>query len=196
MKMDIDHQNLGDGVPIQIVQKNWNTKVCKENGHWWSEFGWDIQIQLIFFTIFLNFKFSTNGDFHLESDYHWLKSVSESSHPQHTAVHRIELTSGLVCCSYSPFFLPQLSFLAELLLWYLTGNILGIEVSCGWHADDLRMMCRWPADDTRVRFRVRFHWRMTYVIWNVIRTLAWVAKFHAVLHLVSSACHPQSKELG
>ena len=87
-------------------------------------------------------------------------------------------------------------FLAELLLWYLTGNILGIEVSCGRRADDLRMTCRWPADDTRVRFQVRFHWRMTYFIRNVIRTLVWVAQFHAVLHLVSSACHPQSKELG
>ena len=25
-------------------------------------------------------------------------------------------------------------------------------------------MCRWRADDTRVRFQVRFHWQMTYVI--------------------------------
>ena len=85
-----------------------------------------------------------------------------------------------------------LRFLAELLLWYLTENILGIEVWCRWRADDMQTMCRWLADDTRVRFWVRFHWRMTYVIWNVIRTLAWVAQFHVVLHLVSSACHPQT----
>ena len=30
---------------------------------------------------------------------------------------------------YFPFI--SVSFLAELLLWYLTGNILGVEVSCG-----------------------------------------------------------------
>ena len=71
-----------------------------------------IRIQLNFFTIFLNFKFSTNGDFYLESDYHWFKSVSESSHPQHTAVNRTELTSGLICCSYCPFFLRKPSFLS------------------------------------------------------------------------------------
>ena len=44
-------------------------------------------------------------------------------------------------------------FLAELLFCYLTGNIFGIEISCRRHADD-----------TRTRLRVRFHWRMTYVV--------------------------------
>ena len=29
-------------------------------------------------------------------------------------------------------------FLAELLLCYLTGNIFGVEISCGRHADDVR----------------------------------------------------------
>ena len=78
----------------------------------------------------------------------------------------------------------------------LSRKIFPVEISCGWHADNLRTMCRWHADDTRVRLRARFGWWMTYVIRNVIRTLARVAQFYAVLHLVSSACHPQSKELG
>ena len=33
-------------------------------------------------------------------------------------------------------------FLAELLLWYLSGNILGDEVLCGRRVDDVRMTCR------------------------------------------------------
>ena len=39
---------------------------------------------------------------------------------------------------------------------YLTGNIFEVEISCGRRADDVRII--------RTRFRVRFHWRMTYVI--------------------------------
>ena len=50
--------------------------------------------------------------------------------------------------------LKSLVFLAELLLCYLTGNIFGVEISCGQHMDD-----------TKARFWVRFHWRMMYVIW-------------------------------
>ena len=34
-------------------------------------------------------------------------------------------------------------FLAELLLCYLTGNIFGVEISCGWHADDVQMTRQW-----------------------------------------------------
>ena len=33
------------------------------------------------------------------------------------------------------------TFLAELLLWYLTGNILGVEVSCGRRADNVQTTC-------------------------------------------------------
>ena len=35
------------------------------------------------------------------------------------------------------------SFLAELLLCYLTGNIFGVEISCRWHADDMQTACGW-----------------------------------------------------
>ena len=80
-------------------------------------------------------------------------------------------------------------FLAELFLlfdWKYFGVEISRRTTCRRRADDLRMTCRWPADDTRVRLQARFGWRMTYVIRNVIRTLAWVAQFYAVLHLVSS----------
>ena len=79
--------------------------------------------------------------------------------------------------------------LAELFLlfdWKYFGVEISRRTTCRRRADDLRMTCRWPADDTRVRLQARFGWRMTYVIRNVIRTLAWVAQFYAVLHLVSS----------
>ena len=39
----------------------------------------------------------------------------------------------------------------------LSGNIFGVEISCGRRADDMR-----------VRFRWRFGWQMTYVIRNII----------------------------
>ena len=42
-------------------------------------------------------------------------------------------------------YIHKLLFLAELLLWYLTGNILGDEVSCGRCADDMQMTCGWHA---------------------------------------------------
>ena len=54
-------------------------------------------------------------------------------------------------------------FLAELLLCYLTGNILGLK-SCRRCTDDMQMTCRQCADDKRMRLRVKFHWRMTNVI--------------------------------
>ena len=65
-------------------------------------------------------------------------------------------------CSFSLSFAwtsKLLLFLAE--LCYLTGNIFGVEISCGRRADDMRMMCGWCADDMRARFRVRFHWQMS-----------------------------------
>ena len=52
-------------------------------------------------------------------------------------------------------------FLAELLLWYLTGNILGIEVSCGRCADDVQMTCGWHADDLRMTREWDFGWDFT-----------------------------------
>ena len=71
----------------------------------------------------------------------------------------------------------------------------------GWNlsANNVWTMCGWHADDMWVRFGARFHWQMMYVIRTssahayVIRTLAWVAQFHAVLHLVSCTCHPQTR---
>ena len=51
--------------------------------------------------------------------------------------------------------------LAELLLWYLTGNILGIEVSFGRHADDVQMTCGWHADDLRMTWEWDFGWDFT-----------------------------------
>ena len=105
----------------------------------------------------------------------------------------------ILCKSATVLCLPMFIFsraVALIFNWKYFGDWSLVWTTCGWHADDLQMTCRWPTDDTRVRFRMRFHWWMTYVIQNVIWTLAWVAQFHAVLHLVSSACHPQSKELG
>ena len=52
-------------------------------------------------------------------------------------------------------------FLAELLLWYLTGNILGIEVSCGRHADDVQMTCGEHADDLQMTREWDFGWDFT-----------------------------------
>ena len=39
-----------------------------------------------------------------------------------------------------------------------------VWMTCRWHTDDMWMMCGWHVDDMRVRFRVRFHQQMTYVI--------------------------------
>ena len=52
-------------------------------------------------------------------------------------------------------------FLAELLLWYLTGNILGIEVLCGRRVDDMQTMCGWHADDVRMTREWDFGWDFT-----------------------------------
>ena len=65
----------------------------------------------------------------------------------------IEIFDNRCCCL----------FLAELFC-YLTENILGVEVLCGQLEDDMQTMCTRHADDMRVRFWVRFHWQMTYVI--------------------------------
>ena len=70
-----------------------------------------------------------------------------------------------------------LSFLAELSLlfnWkYFWGWSL-MWMMCGWHESEISGEISLADDICHP---------------DVIRTLAWVAQFHAVLHLVSSACH-------
>ena len=69
--------------------------------------------------------------------------------------------------------------------------------TCRQRADDVRMTCRWHADDVWMTWEWYFGWDFTGG-WHmssahrphVIQTLAWVAQFHGVLHLVSSAHHP------
>ena len=48
------------------------------------------------------------------------------------------------------FMHKMLYFLLAELFWYLTGNILGIEVSCGRPVDDMQMTCRQHADDLQM----------------------------------------------
>ena len=56
---------------------------------------------------------------------------------------------------------------------------------CGWRADDVWMTWEWD-----FRWDFTGGWHMSSRCHpHVIRTLAWVAQFHGVLHLVSSACH-------
>ena len=52
------------------------------------------------------------------------------------------------------------------------------------HADDVRMTWEW---DSRWDFTGRWH-MLSGCHLHIICTLAWVAQFHAVLHLVSSEC--------
>ena len=39
-------------------------------------------------------------------------------------------------------------FLAELLLCYVTGNIFGVEISCGRRVDNMQMICGWHESET------------------------------------------------
>ena len=53
-----------------------------------------------------------------------------------------------------------LTLLAELFC-YLTGNILGVEVSCRRHVDNMQMMCGWHADDMQMTWEWDFRWDFT-----------------------------------
>ena len=74
---------------------------------------------------------------------------------------QLNCLSYLFCKFNSRIVLQLRLFLAELLLWYLTGNILGVEVSCGRRADDMQMMCRWQADDVWMTREWDFGWDFT-----------------------------------
>ena len=68
--------------------------------------------------------------------------------------HIVFWTSGWHILSAAKMVIRQSLFLNALSSDpFLTGNIFGVEISCGWHADDMR-----------ARLLVRFHWRTTYVI--------------------------------
>ena len=75
-------------------------------------------------------------------------------------VHSIDILT-----SYLKHLSPLQGYFKQSCLCYLTGNIFGVEVSCGQCVDDVQTTCGQHVDDTRVRFRVRFHQQMTYVIW-------------------------------
>ena len=65
-------------------------------------------------------------------------------------------------------------FLSELLLCYLTGNIFGVEISCGWHAGNMRV--RFGADVVCVSSAHHLHiiWKHAchpHVIWKHVYCL-------------------------
>ena len=60
-----------------------------------------------------------------------------------------------------------------------------VQMTCGWHADDMQMTREW---DFGWDFTGGWHMSSGCRL-HIIHTLAWVAQFHAVLHLVSSAHH-------
>ena len=76
-------------------------------------------------------------------------------------IDKLELVKIIYDLFKMIFLVVQSVFLAELLLWYFTGNILGIEVSCGRHADDMQMTCGWHADDLRMTQEWDFGWDFT-----------------------------------
>ena len=78
--------------------------------------------------------------------------------------------------------LSKSAFLGELLLCYLTGNISGAEISCGWHVDGMR-----------ARFGVRFHlWIHPHIVCTCICHLHIICRHACHLHHVrmTSTNHP------
>ena len=75
-------------------------------------------------------------------------------------------------------------FLAEVLC-YLTGNIFGVEISCGWRADNVQMMCGWEEREILSEILLADNICHPHVISKVVRTLS-----ACHLHIIRKcACH-------
>ena len=82
-------------------------------------------------------------------------SDSKSSTFLSELIWHVLFRKSLNFCSFTTW------FLAELLLWYLTGNISGIEVSCRRCVDDVQMTHGWHADDLWMTWEWDFGWDFT-----------------------------------